>query len=260
MNNLRVYGQPPFTVVVLHGGPGAGGEMAPVARELSVLTGVLEPIQTKNTIDGQVEELREVLESQAELPVVLAGYSWGAWLSYIFTARYPHMVRKLVLISSGPFEPHYAEGMSVVRLSRLSEEERIEALALIDKINDPDLRDTESPMARLGVLFDKVDTYDRFPSTDEALGFNQQIYDGIWPEADNLRSSGALLRMAWNISCPVVAIHGDYDPHPAEGVRAPLAANISDFRFILLEKCGHTPWRERHARDRFYEMVKKEIS
>ncbi|MHA2061833.1 MAG: alpha/beta fold hydrolase, partial [Candidatus Sifarchaeia archaeon] len=35
MKNLRIYGNKPFNIAVLHGGPGAPGEMAPVARELS---------------------------------------------------------------------------------------------------------------------------------------------------------------------------------------------------------------------------------
>ncbi|NBD34478.1 MAG: alpha/beta hydrolase, partial [Chloroflexi bacterium] len=35
MNPLRTYGHPPFDVAVIHGGPGAGGEMAPVAHELA---------------------------------------------------------------------------------------------------------------------------------------------------------------------------------------------------------------------------------
>lgn len=34
MKNLRIYGNPPFSLAVIHGAP---GEMAPVARELSVL-------------------------------------------------------------------------------------------------------------------------------------------------------------------------------------------------------------------------------
>jgi len=33
LNNLRQYGNAPFSVAVIHGGPGASGEMAPVARE-----------------------------------------------------------------------------------------------------------------------------------------------------------------------------------------------------------------------------------
>jgi hypothetical protein len=39
MKNLRIYGKAPFNVAVIHGGPGAVGEMAPVARELSIRPG-----------------------------------------------------------------------------------------------------------------------------------------------------------------------------------------------------------------------------
>ena len=58
MMKLRTYGRPPFGVAVIHGGPGARGEMAPVARELAPDGGVLEPLQTKTTLQGQIEELR----------------------------------------------------------------------------------------------------------------------------------------------------------------------------------------------------------
>jgi hypothetical protein len=60
MKNQRVYGKAPYRVAVIHGGPGAPGEMAPVARELSVMRGVLEPLQIMTTIEGQVEELATV--------------------------------------------------------------------------------------------------------------------------------------------------------------------------------------------------------
>jgi hypothetical protein len=33
MKNLRTYGKAPFSVAVIHGGPGGGGEAAPVARD-----------------------------------------------------------------------------------------------------------------------------------------------------------------------------------------------------------------------------------
>ena len=50
MKNLRVYGNRPYGIAVIHGGPGAMGAMAPVARELAAIRGVLEPLQAKPTI------------------------------------------------------------------------------------------------------------------------------------------------------------------------------------------------------------------
>jgi len=101
MNNLRTYGTTPYRAAVIHGGPGAPGEMAPVARELSSLCGILEPLQTKTTLQGQLEELHTIVTENGHLPIILIGYSWGAMLSYIFTARHPSFVKKLILISSG---------------------------------------------------------------------------------------------------------------------------------------------------------------
>ena len=85
MKNLRTYGDPPFNVAVLHGGPGAPGQMAPVARELSSKRGVLEPLQTKHTLEGQKQELRSILEEYSDFPVTLVGFSWGAMLGFLFS-------------------------------------------------------------------------------------------------------------------------------------------------------------------------------
>ena len=74
MNYPRTYGSPPFTVAVIHGGPGAAGEMAPVARELASGWGVLEPLQTAASLEGQVEELKTFLSEQGDLPVTLTAF------------------------------------------------------------------------------------------------------------------------------------------------------------------------------------------
>ncbi|MFH1652023.1 MAG: alpha/beta hydrolase, partial [Chloroflexota bacterium] len=55
-------------------------------------------------------------------------------------------------------------------------------------------------------------------------------------------------------------IHGDADPHSAEGVKVPLSRVLPDFRFILLERCGHEPWIERAARDTFYKILRSEVA
>jgi pimeloyl-ACP methyl ester carboxylesterase len=260
MKNLRTYGSRPYTVAVIHGGPGAPGEIEPVARELASLTGVLEPLQTKDSVEGQVQELREVLEKNGDLPVTLIGHSWGAWLGFILTARHPALVKKLILVGSGAFEPEYAENIVGDRLSRLNEAERIEAFELIENINDPATVAKDKPMARLFEIFTRADNYDARPLKSEALEFNYHINVSVWAQAEKLRASGELLGMGKLIRCPVVAVHGDYDPHLAEGVRVPLARVLKDFRFILLEKCGHEPWIEKFARDRFYEILRREMA
>ena len=256
---MKKYGQPPYTVAVIHGGPGAAGEMAPVARALSVDWGVLEPHQTANSLEGQIEELAGVLRAEARVPAILVGHSWGAWLSWLVAARHPDLVEKLILVGSGPFEARYAGQIYATRLSRLSEEERGDFEACVERLADPAAGGKNTALARLGALVSRADAYDLDPAGAGAVQFRADVYERVWPEASDLRHSGRLLALVDEIQCPVVAIHGDHDPHPAEGVEAPLAGRLAEFRMILLARCGHSPWLERWAREEFYRVLREEL-
>ena len=297
---MRTYGNPPFSIAVIHGGPGAAGEMTPVARELSADRGVLEPLQTAATLRGQIDELRAGLEAHGDLPIVLVGFSWGAWLSYLLAAEYPLLVSKLVLVSSGPFDQRYADidkvrlswnrrqrersdrwrifharraglgrrrtrraakrsaGDGPGALSRMSASDRAEIEALSAVLDDATAAQRDQAFARFGALMGKADAYDPLPDSGDPVEIRADIYAGVWPAAAELRRSGGLLQLGAHIECPVVAIHGSYDPHPAAGVEEPLAGALSDFRFVLLEECGHKPWVERRARGAFYRMLRDE--
>lgn len=262
MDNLRIYGEAPYTIAVLHGGPGAPGSVAVVARELSDAWGVLEPLQTRDTVEGQIEELRAVLEDAARLPVALVGHSWGAMLGLLFTGRYPEMVRKLVLVGSGVFTEEAAQGIGPTREARMSEAQRTREAALVAALDDPAVADTDAIMAEIGALSEAVDTYaplDGVEHEDDTLPVSYAMYTRVWDDAQALRARGGFLEAARRITCPVVALHGDYDPHPAEGIREPLAPLLREFRFVVLERCGHTPWHERYARDAFYRLLREEL-
>jgi pimeloyl-ACP methyl ester carboxylesterase len=61
------------------------------------------------------------------------------------------------------------------------------------------------------------------------------------------------------ITCPVVVIHGKDDPHSYLGVQEPLSKILNNFRIFKLPNCGHYPWRERYAKERFYEILEEEL-
>ena len=175
--NLKKYGKPPFSIAVLHGGPGVSGEMAPVAIELSKSWGVLEPLQTAESLEGQVRELYDVLKKYGSLPVTLIGWSWGAMLGFIFTAKYPRMVKKLILVGSAVFEQKYADNITEIRLNRLDKEEKIEMQTLMDSMNNPLIKDKEKDilMSNLGRFLYKSDSYDPLPCKNEALDYQYNI-------------------------------------------------------------------------------------
>lgn len=247
-------------MAAVHGGPGASGEMATVARELSSSAGVLEPLQTAATVHGQVEELRGILEDNASLPLTLIGFSWGAWLSCILASFHPELVKKLILVSSGPIDQKYASSVMKTRLRRLHGADKEEAASLYQALCIPAPADNNyyEILSRFRELISKADSFDLLPDEGDKVQLNMDIYRTVWDEASRLRSNGHLLEIVRRIKCPVVAIHGDYDPHPAEGIIRPFSLVIKDFRFVILEKCGHYPWRERNARDTFYCILNAE--
>jgi pimeloyl-ACP methyl ester carboxylesterase len=259
MSNPRKYGKAPYSIAVIHGGPGAPGEMAPVARELSLTYGVLEPFQSKGTLKGQLEELKAILKDNGDLPITLIGYSWGAMLCFIFAAWNPSFVKKLILVSSGVFEDKYAANIMKTRLSRLSPEERTRIDHLTKELNDPAEKEKNTIFAQLGELIAKADSYDPLPHENEVIEYQYDIYQSVWRDAEEMRSNGELLKIGNETKCPVVAIHGEYDPHPAEGVETPLSRFVDNFRFILLEHCGHHPWYEKHAKEKFFAILRKEL-
>lgn len=259
MKDLRRYGLPPYSIAVIHGGPGARSDMTPVAQELSNTYSVLEPLQTAVSVNGQIKELNLLLKKYAKLPIILIGHSWGAWLSFIFAAKYPLLVKKLILVSSGPFEDKYVSHMMKIRLNRLSKIERIKLDALTKEMNLPDIENKDLILSRFGELMSKTDAFKPIASKHK-VDIRSDIFEGVWQEAEKLRQSGELLRLAKCIKCPVIAIHGDYDPHPWLGVKNPLARYIKDFRFILLKKCGHTPWLEKYAKAKFYQALTRELT
>ncbi|KPU28353.1 alpha/beta hydrolase [Caloranaerobacter sp. TR13] len=260
MENLRKYGNEPFNVAVIHGGPGAPGGMAPVARELSQICGVLEPLQTANSIEGQILELKDILENNAESPVILIGHSWGVWLSYIFAAQYPQLIKKLILVGSGSFEEKYLSTMKTNRTSRLTEEENLRVEVLIRLLNDPNNENKKEVLSEFGKLMSKADSFAPICLENEVLDFQPDVFQNCMNEVTYLRKSKKLLEIGSKIKCPVIAIHGEYDSHTFEGVEKPLSKVLKDFQFILLKDCGHYPWNELYAKDKFYEILYQELS
>lgn len=257
--NIRKHGKPPFTAALIHGGPGAAGEMAPVARRLGKTRGVLEPLQTADSVQGQIDELISHLKSRARTPVTLVGFSWGAWLSLLAACAAPSLVKKLILIGCGPLKEEYSGLIRENRLKRLQGADRRTLRMLMEELDDPAGVFSAEKANRLRQLTRKTDSFDPVCSNGNSISFQADIAKRVWQEARLWRQQGTLLRAAEKVRCPVILLHGQHDPHPAEGILMPLADVMNAFTFIMLHDCGHKPWIERRARDRFFQILEDQL-
>jgi len=256
----RRYGKPPFRTVLVHGGPGAAGTLAPVARVLGTSGGVVEPWQSARTVAGQIEELSDQIDAWASPPVTLVGHSWGAWLALLLAGEHPEKVRRVVLVGSGPFQARYATETRRHRRQRLTRSQWREFEEIRQRLADPASRASPSALRRLGELAEAADSYELLPHPPAKAETDPATFRAVWAEADEMRRSGALVKALRRVRAPVVVLHGEADPHPLQGVVEPLRRAGVEPRVVVLERCGHEPWWERYARDQFFAELQKELA
>lgn len=244
-------------VFVLHGGPGAPGSAAPMARGLADAFRVLEPFQrpsgdTPLTVDRHVEDLRALLDHRCgiERPA-LVGHSWGAMLALAFAAAHPVRVRACVLVGCGTFDAASRARLEATVASRTDAvtAERIARLATT--CPDPDARLHAVAEALLGVYSFAATT-----TRLEAERCDARACRESWDDMLRLQREGAFPAAFSRISAPVLMIHGDHDPHPGEMIRQSLTPHIPQLAYRELARCGHYPWLEREAREEFFRTLR----
>ncbi len=255
---FRLYGNSPRKIVLLHGGPGAQGSLSPFAERLSHSAGIIEHLQSGHSIDELLMEIEEIIDAESRPPVYIAGHSWGAWLGILFASARPDLVKKLILIGCAPPDREYEPMVERERDSRLTADERMRVDEFRKTFPFMDAEHKEEAFLEFSLLMTKIDSWRPGSVMNDLSEYDYQSFEEIWPPALELRNQGSLLSSCSDIKCPVTAVHGSYDPHPAEGVKM-LSRIIKDFRFVSLDKCGHYPWSETLASDEFYSVMLREL-
>jgi pimeloyl-ACP methyl ester carboxylesterase len=234
--------------------------MAEVAKELAMDFGIIESFHTALTIQDQFDELKSIVSGECSVPVCLVGFSWGAWLCLLFGMQHRHLVGQLVLIGCGPLEAKYSAEIFTTRLSRLNTEEKHLFKTLLNSFEDETIEDKNSAFRELANLTRKTDTFHATGKADKNMEIFPEVFTSIWKEAEKLRKNGTLIAAIKNTVLPIHILHGAYDPHPVSGIIKPLQLHGSNFRYEIMERCGHKPWIEKHARTRFFNLLREIIN
>jgi len=149
--------------------------------------------------------------------------------------------------------------MNKRRTSRLTKKEQSHITKLFELLKTGTYEEKMKNFKELANIFTTIESYKPLSSNNEVITYQPDIFLHVMNEVNSFRSTGKLLSFGKKICCPVVAIHGDYDSHPSQGVNIPLSEVIEDFRFILIPFCGHTPWNEHYAKEEFYKILCAEL-
>ena len=258
---VRRYGESGPEVLLLHGGPGAAGYMAPVALGLADSFRVLEPFQrasghTPLTVARHVDDLHQVINSHcADTRPAIVGHSWGAMLALAGAAAYPAQVGRIVLVGCGTFDPAARTRLSETLAERMTEDIEKRLADLSQECKDPDRR-----LGIMGKLIEPLYSFDHVPGADEAQECDARAHTETWNDMLRLQENGTYPAAFASITSRVIMMHGTFDPHPGRMILAGLKPYIPHLEYKEWERCGHYPWREKHVRDEFHAALKAWLS
>lgn len=254
---IRRYGSAGPPVLVLHGGPGAAGYMAPLARALADDFRVLEPLQRRSgdeplTVARHVADLHQVVESCADSRPALVGHSWGAMLALAYAAAHPGRVSALALVGGGTFDPVARERLHATVEERTDDRLRQRLERLAQETPDPDER-----LGRMGRLIMPLYSYELVPTGNEAEYYDARGHRETWADMLRLQEEGLYPAAFAAIKAPVLMLHGTADPHPGRMIQASLQPYLPQLAYREWERCGHYPWLEKAVRGEFLAVLRE---
>lgn len=244
--------------MVLHGGPGAPGYMAPLARELADSFRVLEPLQRGSggpplTVGAHVADLDALIEARCagERPA-LVGHSWGAMLALAYAAERPGRVRSLALVGCGTFDAASRAQLQAALDERMGVVLRRSMEGLAQQHADPDER-----LRALGNLLLPLYSCEPTVSELESEACDARAHDETWQDMLRLQRTGVYPAAFAAIDVPVLMLHGAADPHPGQLIRASLERHLPRLEYREWPHCGHYPWLEKRVREDFFAALRE---
>jgi pimeloyl-ACP methyl ester carboxylesterase len=253
----REYGSAGPVVVLLHGGPGAAGYLAPVARELAGSFRVLEPFQRGSggeplTVARHVQDLHELIQSRcAGTPPAVVGHSWGAMLALAYAAAHLRSAACLVLVGCGTFDLEARQRFRTLIEERTDGALRQRLEGVSREIADPD----EQLRARADLLL-PIYSCELIEARMEAEVCDARAHRETWDDMLRLQAEGAYPAAFAAIAVPVLMLHGAADPHPGRMIRDSLTPHLPQLEYREWDRCGHYPWLEKAVRDEFFSALR----
>lgn len=259
----REYGETGPWVVVVHGGPGAPGSVAPVARALGADFRVLEPWQRDSrhrpatepgplTVARHVDDLEQLIAERCEgtRPAVV-GHSWGAMLALAHAADHPDSVSALVLIGCGTFDAAARAELHQRLAARLDDTARDELRRAAEAA------DADAGLRRQGELMLPLYSHDLACSDLELEDCDALAHAESWESMLRMQREGVYPESFRRIKAPVLMLHGDVDPHPGATICAGLRPHLPQIEYHEWLGCGHYPWLEKHPGVETYERISR---
>jgi pimeloyl-ACP methyl ester carboxylesterase len=72
-----------------------------------------------------------------------------------------------------------------------------------------------------------------------------------------LQAEGVYPAAFASIKVPLLMVHGTFDPHPGQLIRASMQPFLPQLEYHEWEHCGHYPWLEKATADKFFSLIRE---
>jgi pimeloyl-ACP methyl ester carboxylesterase len=251
---VRQYGRAGRSpVVLLHGGPGAAGHMAPVALRLADSYRIFEPFQRRRdaqplTVARHVADLHDVIKHHELGQPALIGSSWGAMLALAYAAVHPEATGPIILVGCGTFDPVARAEMKRIITERTDD-------AIRARLKSAEGLDPDSALKETAKALVSIYSYNPMASPHDKDEVDARAHEETWDDMMRLQTEGVYPSSFAAIKVPVLMVHGTHDPHPGRLIMSSLKPYLSQIDYHELDRCGHYPWIEREAAAVFFALV-----
>ena len=244
-------------IIVLHGGPGLDHTyLLPQLKELAKnhklifydqrgsgkSSGAIdsESININNFV-SDLEGLRKALEIKK---MNLLGHSWGGLLAMYYAINYPEHVKSLMLLNSVGYSSEFFSpfNQNVVRRRTPEDSIGIAKIMTSDEFKNADI----GTMNIFFKIFFKSYFYNQSLDSELTIDFNKRTAENIFPIYNlfgKLLANFDIKEKLKILNCPVLIVHGDYDPIPLKCAEE-LNADIKNSKLVVLKNCGHFSYIE----------------
>ena len=260
INDVRLWtavqgtGQP---MVLCHGGPGGYDYLAPIANMTSDLCQVIRydqrgsgrsqpvgPYDVSTFVDD-LDGLRKYFNFERW---IVGGHSWGAGLALAYAVRFPTRTIAVLHIAGTGIDDRWHEAYRQNRLNALRESEREEYERLRAQREQAEDADGERILNRLRTLSRMTDVFDpnqvdNLPSFDE-YPVSDKANEKVGADWKNYTKDSRFRQSVYNLSIPVLFLHGACDPRPVHFIET-LAAKLLRGTLASIPESGHYPWIEK---------------
>jgi pimeloyl-ACP methyl ester carboxylesterase len=174
-------------------------------------------------------------------------------LALCYAAEYPSHVGPIVLVGCGTFSQAARNRMQATIEDRMDDDLRDQLRRMSTEFADPADRFIRTfKLTRHLFDFDPINPY---PDKGESEPFDLDAHEETWNDMAKLQAEGTYPRAFGVIESPVLMLHGHYDPHPGNMIRNSLLRHLPQLEYQEWERCGHSPWIEKSAREAFFTAI-----